>query len=182
LSDKTWFQWTAGSFPPHLTHSGFRKLALALLAFVIVFNVGTYNYYRGSVLTPFHGGPVSPSMHHLTLSEAVLVSDGGLRFHVYLDGGTPAAPAHIVAVELLNADKQSVADWNAATLSKLPQAAFQNDYVYNRFVPGTFGIEAKMGAAATLTLPAPPSGTSAGASYVQLTDVGGRSFTAKLAP
>jgi len=47
-------------------------MALAVLAFVVIFNVGTYNYYRGSVLTPFHGGPVSPTKHHLTLSRAEL--------------------------------------------------------------------------------------------------------------
>lgn len=182
LSEKWWFRWSAGSLPLPLTDEGFRKLALALLAFVVVFNVGTYNYYRGSVLTPFHGGPVSPSKHHLTLSQATLLSDGGVRFHVYLDGGTPAALAHIVAVDLLNAGKQSIAHWNAATLSKLPKTAFRNDYAYNKFVPGPFGIEAKMGAAATLTLPPTRSGTSAGASYVRLTDVGGSTFSAKLHP
>ena len=38
-----------------------------LFAFVVLFDVGAYNYYRGSVVTPFHGGPVSPTKHHLTL-------------------------------------------------------------------------------------------------------------------
>ena len=54
----------------------FSKLAFAVLAFVLVFNVGTYNYYRGSVVTPFHGGPVSPTKHHLTFSGAGLLPDG----------------------------------------------------------------------------------------------------------
>ena len=47
----------SGSLPLPLTDGGFKKLAFALLAFVVVFNVGTYNYYRGSVVTPFHSGP-----------------------------------------------------------------------------------------------------------------------------
>src|SRR6202166_2404601 len=76
------FGWPAGSVPLPQTDGGFRTLALAVLAFVVIFDVGTYNYYRGSVLTPFHGGPVSPTKHHLTLSQAELLPDGSVRFHV----------------------------------------------------------------------------------------------------
>lgn len=180
LAGKRWFRWMSGSLPLPQTDSGFRKLALAVLAFVVIFNVGTYNYYRGSVLTPFHGGPVSPTKHHLTLSQAELLPAGSVRFHVYLDAGTPEAPAHVVAAELLNNEKHPVANWNAAQLSKLPKTDFANDYAYNRFEPGPFGIRAKMGAAATVTLPVPASGTIAGARYIQLTDVDGRTFSATL--
>jgi len=180
LAGKGWFRWMSGSLPLPQTDGGFRKLALAVLAFVVIFNVGTYNYYRGSVLTSFHGGPVSPTKHHLTLSQAELLPDGSVRFHVYLDAGTPEAPVHVVAAELLNNDKHPVADWDAAVLSKLPKTDFANDYAYNRFEPGPFGIRAKMGAAATVTLPVPASGTIAGARYIQLTDVDGRTFSATL--
>src|ERR1700737_1288988 len=151
LAERQWFRWVSGSLPLPQTDGGFRTLALAVLAFVVIFDVGTYNYYRGSVVTPFHSGPVSPTKHHLTLSQAELLPDGGVRFHVYLDAGTPEAPAHVVAAELLNSEKLPVADWNAALLSKLPKTDFANDYAYNRFEPGTFGIRAKMGAAATVT-------------------------------
>src|ERR1700680_1039640 len=122
----------AGSLPLPLKDNAFRNLALAVLCFVLVFDIGTYNYYRGSVVTPFHGGPVSPTKHHLTLSQAELLPDGGVRFHVYLDAGTPEAPAHVVAAALLNSEKHPVADWNAAQLSKLPQTDFANDYDYNK--------------------------------------------------
>jgi len=99
---------------------------------------------------------------------------------VYLDAGTPEAPAHVVAAALLNSEKHSVAAWNAAQLSELPRTDFANDYAYNKFEPGPFGILAKMGAAATVTLPVPASGTIAGARYVQLTDVDGQTFCATL--
>jgi hypothetical protein len=42
---------------------------------------------------------------HLTLKRAVLLPDGSVRFHVYLDGGTPEAPVHVVAADLLDSDK-----------------------------------------------------------------------------
>src|ERR1700751_3276414 len=133
LARKRWFRWAAGSLPLPQTDGGFRTLALAVLAFVVIFDVGAYNYYRGSVVTPFHGGPVSPTKHHLTLSQAELLPGGGVRFHVYLDAGTPEAPAHVVAAALLNSEKHPVADWNAAQLSELPKTDFANDYDYNRF-------------------------------------------------
>jgi len=182
LAERPWFRWMSGSLPSPQSDGGFSKLAFAVLAFVVIFNVGTYNYYRGSVLTPFHGGPVSPTKHHLTLSRAELLPDGSVRFHVYLDGGTPEAPVHVVAADLLDSNKHSVAHWNAALLSKLPKTAFANDYAYNKFGPGAFGMQAKMGAAATLTLPVPASAseTTTGARYMQLTDVDGSTFTAAL--
>jgi thiosulfate dehydrogenase [quinone] large subunit len=180
LAGKQWFRWASGCLPLPQTDRGFRTLAFAVLAFVVIFDVGTYSYYRGSVVTPFHGGPVSPTKHHLALSQAELLPDGNVRFHVYLDAGTPEAPAHVVAAELLNGEKDSVAAWNAAQLSKLPKTDFTNDYAYNKFEPGPFGIRANMGAAATVTLPAPASGTIVGASYIQLTDVDGRTFSTTL--
>jgi uncharacterized membrane protein YphA (DoxX/SURF4 family) len=180
LAEKPWFRWMAGSLPLPLKDIAFRNLALAVLVFVLVFDVGTYDYYRGSVVTPFHGGPVSPTKHHLTLSDARLLPDGSVRFHVYLDAGTPEAPAHIVAADLLDAINQPVAHYDAAALSALPKTAFENDYAYNKFTPGPFGIRAPMGAAATVTLPLPASGAAPQAKFIRLTDVDGRAFPATL--
>jgi len=95
LQKKPWFRWMAGSLPLPLKDIAFHNLTFAVLGFVLVFDIGTYSYYRGSVVTPFHGGPVSPTKHHLTLSDARLLPDGSVRFHVYLDAGTPEAPVHV---------------------------------------------------------------------------------------
>jgi thiosulfate dehydrogenase [quinone] large subunit len=182
LANTPWFRWLAGSLPLPVKDIGFRNLALAMLAFVLVFDIGTYSYYRGSVVTPFHGGPVSPTKHHLALSDATPLPDGGVRFHVYLDGGTPEAPVHVVMADLLDADKQPIAHWDAAALSALSKTAFANDYAYNKFAPGPFGIRAAMGAAATVTLTPPHamSGGTGGARFLRLTDVDGRSFSVAL--
>lgn len=180
LTEKRWFRWMAGSLPLPLRDIAFRKVALAVLGFVLVFDIGTYSYYRGSVVTPFHGGPVSPTKHHLTLSEPRLLSDGSVRFHVYLDAGTPEAPVHVVAADLLDASNQPVAHYDTAALSALPNTAFANDYAYNKFAPGPYGIRASMGAAATLTLPAPAFDAALEARSLRLTDVDGRTFSALL--
>jgi thiosulfate dehydrogenase (quinone) len=180
LATRIWFRWMSGSLPLPQSDIGFRNLALSVLSFVLVFNIATYSYYRGSVLTPFHSGPVSPTRHHLTLSAAMLLPDGSVRFHVYLDAGTPEAPVHVIAADLLADDKQPISHWDAGTLSALPKTAFANDYVYNKFAPGPFGMMAPMGAAATVTLAPSRSGSAAGARFLRLTDVDGQSFSIAL--
>jgi thiosulfate dehydrogenase [quinone] large subunit len=157
LASRTWFRWAAGALPLPLSDRTFRNAALAVFAATALFNVATYNYYRGSVVTAFHGGPVSPAKHHMSIVNASVLPDGTVRFHAYLDGGTPAAPSNIMEVSLLGRNGVVLEDWNGAILSQLPKTALANDFAYNRFVPGAFGLSAKMGAAATVTLPATSS-------------------------
>jgi thiosulfate dehydrogenase [quinone] large subunit len=183
LADRAWFRWLAGSLPLPLADTAFHNLGLAVLAAVLAFDIGTYGYYRGSVLTPYHGGPVSPSRHHFALSNGALLPDGGVKFHIYLDGGTPEAPAHIMKAELTGAANEPLETWNTETLSGLPDDSIHNDFAYNKFEAGPYGIVAEVGAAATITLPPkpkvhPPADAS---TILRLTDVNGRSFSLKLA-
>ena len=181
-AQSTWFRWTSGSMPLPLTDKGFHKLALVALAFVVVFNVGTYSYYRGSVVTPFHSGPVSPTAHHVTITDATISGDDNVRFHATLDAGTPEAPLHVVKATLLDANNKPVVQWTAQELARLPKSSFANDYAYNKFGPGPFGIRAPMGAASYITLPV-AGGDATGNHHpvkLQLTDVDGRTFSAPL--
>lgn len=181
LAGRSWFRWAGGSLKLPLNDEAFRKLGLAVLAFVLVFDIGIYNYYRGSVLTAYHGGPVSPTAHHFTISHTALLSDGSVRFHIYVDGGTPAVPAHVMKAEVLGADGTTLATWDTGTLSALPRSAIVNDFAYNTFKSGPYGLVADVGSAATVTLP--PEGGSknaaAGAAF-SITDVNGKIFTENL--
>jgi hypothetical protein len=56
----------------------------------------TYSYYRRSVVTPFHSGPVT------------LLPDGSVNFRIYLDGRTSAAPAHIMKAKLTPLRRRAV--------------------------------------------------------------------------
>ncbi|MBE7211009.1 MAG: quinol oxidase [Gluconacetobacter diazotrophicus] len=181
LAGKPWFQWSSGSLPLPLADIPFRNLTLALFVFVAIYNVGTYSYYRGSVVTPFHGGPVSPTKHHVTLTNGVLLPGGGVKVHAYLDAGTPEAPLHVVDAAVLGPDKAVIEHWDAKALSALPKAAFANDYPYNKFAPGPYGIRAPMGAKATITLPPAANGTMpADGTTLRFTDVDGRTFIGTL--
>ncbi|HEX2941697.1 MAG TPA: TQO small subunit DoxA domain-containing protein, partial [Rhodopila sp.] len=178
LAQQSWFRWCAGSLPLPLSDIGVRRVGLAVLAGVMAFDIGTYSYYRGSVVTAFHSGPVSPTKHHFTLSDAVLLPDGGVRFHLYLDAGTAEAPAHVMHAALLAADGTVLVAWDNASLAALPAAAIRNDFAYNRVETGPYGLVATMGAMATVTLPAPTakaeSSADKQAATFQLTDIDGR--------
>jgi thiosulfate dehydrogenase [quinone] large subunit len=180
LTDRAWFRWLAGSLPLPLGDTAFCKLGLAVLAAVLVFNVGTYAYYRGSVVTPFHAGRVSPTTHHFTLSDGRVLPDGSVRFHIYLNGGTADIPAHIMKAELVGREGQVLARWGTEALSRLPADAIRNDFAYNAFRVGPYGIVANMGAKATITLP--PVGVASASNEparLILTDVDGVTFTLK---
>jgi len=183
LADRAWFRWLAGSLPLPLTDTGFRNLGVSVLAAVLAFNIGTYSYYRGSVVTPFHSGPVSPTRHHFALNNGALLPDGSVKFRIYLDGGTPEAPAHIMKAELTSLENELLETWNTETLTQLPVGSIHNDFAYNKFKAGPYGIVAEMGAMATITLPPEPNihrGTG-GNTILRLIDVNGRSFSLKLA-
>jgi thiosulfate dehydrogenase (quinone) len=139
--------------PLPLPDRGFRTLALTVFASTALFNVATYNHYRGSVVTAFHGGPVSPAKHHLVLADGAVLPDGSVRFHAYLNGGTPAAPSNIMAATLVAQDGSVLEQWDGVALSHLSPTMIANEFAYNRFAPGPFGLSAKMGAEATITLP-----------------------------
>lgn len=181
LAQKTWFRLASGALPlDMIPPQTLKKIGLWIFAFVAVFDVTTYSHYRGSVITPFHGGPVSPTIHHLSLDNALIDDKGNVRFHVYLDAGTPEAPVHVVRASLLDEQKKTLFHWDAQALSALPASAFVNDYAYNKFGTGPFGIKAPMGAKATITLPCPQGQDCSTATALSLTDVDGKSFTIAL--
>ena len=183
LAQRMWFRWGGGSLKLPMSDAGFCKLSIAVLAFVLVFDGGLYNYYRGSVLTPYHKGPVSAAAHHFTLSDTTLTSDGGVRFAIYLDGGTPAVPAHIMKVEVVGPDGGALATWDWQALSALAPTAIANAFAYNRVKPAPYGLEAGVGARAVVTLPPPANAdaTESGAA-VRITDVDGKTFACNLTP
>jgi thiosulfate dehydrogenase [quinone] large subunit len=183
LADRVWFRWAAGSLPLPLAEPAYRRLGLGILALVLAFNVGTYAYFRGSVITPYHTGRVSPTTHHFTLSDGQLLSDGAVRFDIYLDGGTPDISAHIMKAELLDADGRPIEIWSAETLSHLPPQAIRNTFAYNRFGVGPYGIVARMGARATITLPPAPdfAGGAVRGPSLRLTDIDDGRFSLNLA-
>jgi thiosulfate dehydrogenase [quinone] large subunit len=181
LADRAWFRWLGGSLPLPLKDTAFRNLGVSFLAAVLTFNIGIYSYYRGSVVTPFHSGPVSPTRHHFALSDGALLPDGGVKFHIYLDGGTPEAPAHIMKAELTAGENEPLETWNTETLTRLPAESIHNDFAYNRFKAGPYGIVAEMGAMATIRLPPQPNLHPPRNTTLRLTDVNGRSFGLKLA-
>lgn len=178
LQRVAWFRWMGGSLPLPLSARRFQGVGLAVLAAVVIFDVGTYSYYRGSVLTPFHSGPVSPTTHHLSLTDVELLPSGAVRMTAYVDAGTPEAPMHIMQIDLMDSNGNMVASLDEHALSALPKNQFDNDFVYNRILPGPFGLLAPVGAKATFTLPVSVGNNFDQIREVRITDASGHQFIA----
>lgn len=177
LASAPWFSWIAsGPLPLRM----FRPFAIILLVITAAFVMLTYNYYRGSILTPFHSSPTSPSIHHFSVTGATVTPDGGVSFTLYLDGGTADDPAHVVGVRVLDPAGKPEAVWGPNDLAKLPQSAIVNDYAYNRFKPALLGLAAGMGARARITLP-PLAGVKAAAGdEIEVQSIDNRLFKAAI--
>lgn len=181
LERAAWFRWMGGSLPLPLSARRFQEVGLAVLAAVVIFDVGTYSYYRGSVLTPFHSGPISPTTHHLSLSNMELLPSGAVRVTAYVDGGTPEAPMHIMQIDLMDSTGKVLALLDEHALSALPKTQFTNDFAYNRILPGPFGLLGPVGARTTITLPLDGAATTPGQVHaLRVTDASGHKFVASL--
>ncbi len=145
-----WYKWI-GSDP--LPEKILEPLTKFLFVVTVVFVVTTYSYYRGSVIGPFHGGPVSPGKHHVSVTDPVLRNNGAVTFNAYIDGGTADVPAHIARVSLRGSDKATAEQWTGDQLAALSKRAITNDYIYNQFKPSVESLEADVGAKATINLP-----------------------------
>jgi thiosulfate dehydrogenase [quinone] large subunit len=179
LAERGWFRWISGALLLPMRSSTFEQFAFAVFAATVIFNVATYNYYRGSVITSFHSGPISPGEHHISLTDGVVLSSGAVRFHAYLDGGTPAAPSNVMEAALKSHDGSVLELWDGTALSHLPASAISNEFAYNRFAPGPVGLRAQMGAMATITLPATSAAAIIGlhgAAKLELRTVNGHTF------
>lgn len=179
LGARGWFRWAGGAMPLPLSERTMRRAGLGALVLTVAFVVGFYNYYRGAVVTPFHGGPVSAGAHHLGLSRPLLAGDGTVRFRAYLDGGTPAAPSHLVAATLADAHGAVVEQWDMRALATLPAGDIANVFAYQRFRAGPYGLIAPVGAMADITLPPAATGKGGlppGTYRLEVTSVGARRF------
>lgn len=103
--------------------------------------------------------------HDIALSDAAVSADGAVTFKAYVDAGPDTGAAYVIAARLVDENGSTVAEWDGATLAKLPDNAIRNVYPYvwaSHFKTETIGFSGQTGARATITLPPPqtaPTGT-----------------------
>jgi len=173
LARATWFRWLAsGPLGARALDAWGKGLGIIAILFTLAF----YNYYRGSIFSPFHGGPVSPAKHHITLSQASLSASGRLKVLADLDGGTPAVPSHVVKVTV-KGPNGVLEEWAGEALKEAVQGHIHNVYIYNQFAPGLYGLKAKVGAKAWITLrPTTPAPLTAGNYTITFQNINGKKF------
>jgi hypothetical protein len=103
--------------------------------------------------------------HDIALSDVAVAADGAVTFKAYVDAGPDTGAAYVIAAKLVDSSGSTVAEWDGATLAKLPDTAIRNFYPYawaSHFKTETIGFSGQTGARATIALPAPraaPTGT-----------------------
>lgn len=148
LSKRKWLMLLSSG---PLSTSTLKKLSLGFLLFTVFFTLATYNYYRGAIFSRYHAGPVSPTIYHLTLSNGKLQQNGIVSFTVYADAGTTSQPNHIMRMELVNANREIIAEWRGINM-KQPFVTVKNTYDYNRITEGQYGLNVPTSAQAQITL------------------------------
>lgn len=136
-----------------LSYKTVKHISIGFLIFTIVFALLTYNYFRGSIFTPYHAGPVSPGATNYQLTHGYLNANNTVSFMIYVDAGTSAAPSNIVRIEMRDEKGKVIDEWDSKTLSQLPSTAIKNIYDYNKVSVGPFGIAAPLSAKAEIVLP-----------------------------
>lgn len=149
LQTKRWFA-ILGSGPWSRVEMKHREIVFFL--FFFFFLLGSYNYYRGAILSAYHTGPVSATYHHIDLSQGHINPNGTLSFKAYIDGGTPGEPAFIIRAELKNAKGALIETWDGNQLNTNTFATLTNEYNYNQFNHGYYGISGPVGSRAIITL------------------------------
>ncbi|GGI78136.1 TQO small subunit DoxD [Legionella impletisoli] len=149
MINKKWFM-LLGSAP--WSFPTLKKVAIWFFVVTAIFTVGTYDYYRGAVFTPYHAGPVNPNVFHLSLSNAKLLPDDEIQFKMYVDAGPDAVPMYLVRIELRDENNALIEAWPGTELQKLPKQAIQNSYAYNQVRVGQYGLIAPESAEAIIRL------------------------------
>jgi len=86
-----------------------------------------------------------------------------------------------MAAALISRDGSALELRDGTALSHLPASAIRNEFAYNGFTRGPYGLRAQMGAVATITLPATSAATIIGvdgAAKLELHTVNGHVFNA----
>lgn len=175
LSRSTWFTVLAsGPWPL----KRLRQYGFVFAIFTMVFTLGTYNYYRGAIFSPYHAGPVSGVDHSIKLGDGHINANGSIEFTAYVNAGTPAEPSNIIRIELIAQNGSLVEVWTAKLLSSLPASNIKNDYVYNQITTGPNGLVAPVSAKAVIVLPPeqPSLNLAKGNYQLQLYTINGQRF------
>jgi thiosulfate dehydrogenase (quinone) len=149
LAQKRWFITLASG--PLSVHK-LKLMAGLCLVFTVIFTTATYNYFRGSIFSRYHTGPVSASVLNMVLSNGVVTTNGAVTFMLNVDAGDTAVPGHIIRIELRNSTGQTLEVWIGKALGTLPDADIINKYSYNRIVTGPYGLVAPVSAVAQIKL------------------------------
>lgn len=176
VGEQGWFRWL---FSGPLPLSATRSWGAALGILSLLFTAGFYQYFHGAVISPLHAR-VSFHKHDLALSQVSAQTNGQVRFHAYIDAGPDTGKLYLIDARLVDAQGNTVENWNGKALSALPKADIDNLFHQpwaSQIKPTKYGLGGITGAKAFITLPAEHS-LPAGRYTLRLMNIDGRTWSA----
>lgn len=162
-------------FPEQIFIHNYRQcrwLGMILSIFMLTFVLYTNQYFVGGVYGPFHNPAVKPEL----VLQAELSQHGKLDLHIYRDQGPDTYGAFVTEIKVVDAQGQTVMDFDANRLGKLPNSQIDNHNLLKVKADG-YALVVPLGAKATVHL-APDSALHLpqGSYQIIVTDVSGLSW------
>jgi len=177
LRSKKW--WNILAQPNFETEKPlFRKIAITLATVITIYVVGMNQVHHGGVWGPLHNYSKKPG---ITLSNASIIDAKTFSFTAFRDKGPEAYGSFIIKIEIKKETGETIHTFKDEYLKNMPGDQFTNKYV-NKIHTGDHSLVIPLGAQGDLTfkLPEGKKLTPTKEYTIEMTEIGGRTFTIKV--
>jgi len=155
----------------------FKKIAITLTAVITIYVVGMNQVHHGGLWGPLHNYSKKPGIR---LSEASIENANTFTFNAFRDKGPEAYGSFIIKVEIKKETGETIHVFDDKYLKSMSEEQYTNKYV-NKIHPGEHSLVIPLGAQGYLTFQLPAKKTlNPNEDYViEMTEIGGRTFSVK---
>lgn len=172
FTKKKWFAWLGSGILPIKNHLFPRFVLIGSLA-ILGITLFTNQVFHGGVWGTLHNKSVKPK---LEITEGKINNDT-LSFDVFRTEGVDVYGSWVIAIDLLDQNNNSIAQYSQKELASLANQNILNYYVA-KIKPGKHSLIVPLGAKAKMTFKNPAfSNLSNGTYTVKITDISGAFWT-----
>lgn len=172
FTKKKWFAWLGSGILPIKNHFFPRFVLIGSLA-ILGITLFTNQVFHGGVWGTLHNKSVKPK---LEITEGKINNDT-LSFDVFRTEGVDVYGSWVIAIDLLDQNNNSIAQYSQKELASLANQNILNYYVA-KIKPGKHSLIVPLGAKAKMTFKNPTfSNLSNGTYTLKITDISGAFWT-----
>ncbi|WP_440122142.1 TQO small subunit DoxA domain-containing protein [Tenacibaculum sp. Ill] len=172
FTKKKWFAWLGSGILPIKNHLFPRFVLIGSLA-ILGITLFTNQVFHGGVWGTLHNKSVKPKLE-ITKGK---INNDTLSFDVFRTEGVDVYGSWVIAIDLLDQNNNSIAQYSQKELASLANQNILNYYVA-KIKPGKHSLIVPLGAKAKMTFKNPTfSNLSNGTYTVKITDISGAFWT-----